>query len=57
MARKLIAGVGVELNAFNECKSLEDLRKSEVFSHLSTKEQEQAYNELATELGIELDLG
>jgi len=57
MARKLISGVGVEIDAFKDCKTIEEIKKSEIFSHLSSKEQENAYNELAQEIGVDLDLG
>lgn len=47
-----IRGVGVNTNssAIKDAKTVEDLKKTELFSHLSEKDQEDAYSELAQQV-------
>lgn len=49
-----IKAVDVNLDAFREYKSLEDLKKEpgKIFGHLPAAAQDAAYEELATELGL-----
>jgi hypothetical protein len=48
MPRKVIKGVGVETDSrdLQNCKSIEDVEKLEIFSHLSKKDQDEANSEL-----------
>lgn len=49
-----IKGVDINLDSKEllEAATVEDIRKLEIFSHLSEEEREEAENELASELGI-----
>lgn len=46
--RSEVAGVGIDLNnsSIKECKSVEYLKKLEIFNHLPEKQQESSYEEL-----------
>jgi len=49
-----IKAVDVNLDAFREYKTLDDLKKEpgKIFGHLSASAQDAAYEELAAELGL-----